>query len=384
MGEISIEKILIGILYDSLNEVENNPILAQQISSQNLPLVYRLAKKHHLSHIVFDFVYKNKIVAEPTLQEQMQREQFTSVYKSERINYAINQICELFEENKIIHILLKGAVIKKYYPYESMRLSGDIDILVQPSDIDNAVKVLQTAGYSFIKKEYHDVWMQSPDKINLELHFNVLENNPKLDEVLKDVWQYIKQANGKQYEFTQEFFVFYMYAHIAYHFIRGGCGIRSLMDIWIMEHKMQLTPICAKELLNKGEIYTFASEMNKIANKCFTDKNQDDFSDLVLKYICRGGVYGSLNNNVSVAKSQETNSFVYALKRFFPPYNSMKTMYPILKNLPFLLPFCWVIRLVNVIRRGQYGRAKLELLRANKVNKNTIDEIKKIRSRLKL
>lgn len=384
MDESNIEKILIGILCDALNEVEANPMLAQQISPQNLPLVYRLAKKHHLSHIVSDFVYKNKIETDPTLQAKMQREQFTSVYKSERINYAITQICGLFEENDIIYVLLKGAVIKKYYPYDSMRLSGDIDILIQPFCVDKAVEVLQKVGYNFIEKEFHDVWLQSPDKINLELHFSVLENNPKLDELLKDVWQYAKQVDGCQYEFTKEFFIFYMYAHIAYHFIRGGCGIRSLMDIWIMEHKMQLTPIDAKELLNKGEIYIFASEMNKIANKCFTEKKQDDFSDLVLKYICRGGVYGSLNNNVSVAKSQEKSTFIYALKRFFPSYESMKKAYPILNKLPFLLLVYWGIRWIKSICSGRYGEVKLEFSRANKVSENKIDEIKKIRSRLKL
>lgn len=384
MGENSIEKILIGILYDALNEVEVNPMLAQQISLQNLPLVYRLAKKHHLSHIVSDFVYKNKIEAEPTLQAQMKREQFTSVYKSERINSATTQICEIFEKNKIIYILLKGAVIKKNYPYESMRLSGDIDILIQPSDVDKAVEVLKTAGYSFIEKEYHDVWLKSPDKIDLELHFNVLENNPELDAVLQDAWQYTKQVNGCQYEFTKEFFVFYMYAHIAYHFIRGGCGIRSLMDIWIMEHKMQVAPICAKELLDKGGIYTFASEMNIIANKCFTEKNQDNFSDLIFKYICRGGVYGSLNNNVSMKKSEVNSTLTYVFTRLFLPYASMKNLYPILNKLPFLLPIYWVVRWVNVIFSGQYGKARLELSRTQKVSENKIDEINKIRSRMKI
>ena len=33
----------------------------------------------------------------------------------------------------------------------------------------------------------------------------------------------------------------------------------------------------------------------------------------------------------------------------FPSFSGMKTLYPILKKLPFLLPFCWVIRWFKVL-----------------------------------
>ena len=45
-----------------------------------------------------------------------------------------------------------------------------------------------------------------------------------------------------------------MFAHMLYHFISGGCGIRPLMDIWIAEHKMGITYTEAKDLLETAGI----------------------------------------------------------------------------------------------------------------------------------
>jgi hypothetical protein len=83
--------------------------------------------------------------------------------------------------------------------------------------------------------------------------------------------------------------------------------------------------------------------MSRVANQCFTEKKQDSFSELVLKYIFSGGVFGSQENNIAVEKTK-VNVVGYTLKRLFLPYKSMVIAYPILKKVPVLLPFCWIAR----------------------------------------
>jgi hypothetical protein len=269
--------------------------------------------------------------------------------------------------------------LRAYYPEENMRTSCDIDVLVREDNLESAICVLEAIGYRRENRHYHDVSLYAPNGTHLELHFNIQENMDSLDAVLKDAWQYAEPASGSKYDFHNEFFVFHMYAHMAYHFFSGGCGIRSLLDIWIMEHNMGLEFNCAEVLLKKAGIYTFAQEMSNIANHCFSDL---DSSDQILSYIWRGGVYGSKLNHIAVQKRKDGSSCAYILKRFFMPYSSMLILYPILKKLPILLPFCWLHRAAKIIMNGKSANIAKEMVCVNQISRDELDEISKICMRL--
>lgn len=136
-----------------------------------------------------------------------------------------------------------------------MRTSCDIDILIYEEDLEVAINSLETKGYRCGERNYHDVSLYSPSKIHLELHFNIQENMDNLDAVLKDAWEYAVPTNTSQYAFSKEFFAFHIFAHMAYHFVSGGCGIRSLLDIWVLKHKMGISYSLQKHCWRK-QAYT--------------------------------------------------------------------------------------------------------------------------------
>lgn len=383
MDETESQEILLEILHAAVNELESSPDLAKRIISENLASVFRLAKKHNLAHIVSNSIYRNKIeIEDEALRTELQKEELLSVYQCERMRVSYEQICSIFEEAGISYIPLKGAIIRAYYPYEYMRTSCDIDILIREEDLDCAINCLTKSGFLCGKRHYHDVSLYSPQKIHLELHFNIQENIDSLDVVLKDAWKYASQTQGSRYDFSKAFFVFHMYAHMAYHFLSGGCGIRSLMDIWIMEHKMKAHYSCAEDLLKKAGIYTFACEMSSIANQCFTYNERDGFADQVLRYIYSGRAYGTKNNKLAVQKTNTKNSFMYACKRLFLPYRTMITLYPTLKRISFLLPFYWLVRCVSAVFKGKTKKMAQELSRVHNISDNTVSELTEMRTRL--
>ena len=134
MDEQEAKRLLIEILYATANEAENTNSIKDRITPELLALVYRLAKKHDLAHIVSRFVYCNQIEAEPNLFAKLQREEIISVYRYERMKYVYEEICSVFDEIKVAYVPLKGSVLRSYYPYESMRTSCDIDVLVRECD----------------------------------------------------------------------------------------------------------------------------------------------------------------------------------------------------------------------------------------------------------
>ncbi len=378
------QNALIKVLYFVLNDVNAPDAFKQQLTQEVLLSVYLLAKKHDLAHLLSSFIYKNKIEVDPELKAKLQQHEFLSVYRCEQMKYTLQEISQTLNQAQIAHIPLKGSVLRSFYPQEHMRTSCDIDVLIHPEDLNSAVDALKAKGYTFQSRNYHDVSMFSANKIHLELHFNIQENMDNLDAVLKDAWQYASSTAQSRYDFTKEFFAFHMYAHMAYHFLSGGCGIRSLIDIWVMEHKMGITYTNAEPLLKKAGIYKFAVQMSRLANQCFSKNNADVFSNLVLQYIYNGGVYGSAENNAAIYKSKNNSSWSYVLDRLFLPYRDMTVTYPILKKFPFLLPFFWVVRWIKTLFGGKTKSLAAEVARVHNVSDQKIAEIKEIRSKLGL
>ena len=383
MDEQGIRQLLTEIFYSVLNESESAPEIAKKLTPEVLIPVCRLAKKQDLLHVVSGFVQNNKIDVEPELGARLHRALLTSVYRCEQMKHTLTEICDILEKAGIAYIPLKGSVLRPHYPYESMRTSCDIDILIHREDLESAIQSLVDKGYRREKEMYHDVSLYSPGGIHLELHFTLNEGINALDSVLKDAWSYAVLSEGNRYEFEECFFVFHMYAHMVYHFLSGGCGARSLMDIWVMEHKMGMSHACAEELLAKAGIDTFAAEMSRVANQCFTENRLDAFSELTLKYIYAGGVYGNSENAIAVKKSKNNSALVYILRRMFMPYRSMVYSYPILKKAPFLLPFCWVARWIKAIF-GKSKKITAEINCVNNMSEEKIGEVKEIRERFGL
>lgn len=375
---------MISILSSMLNGTEIPKPIKEELTPDNISAVYRLAGRHSLSHVISAFIHQSGIEMNPELLLQFEKNELRSAYKLEQMEYSFSEICSAFDEIGIEYIPLKGAVLRPYYPYEYMRTSCDIDILIHECDLDAAISKLESLDYQRAKKNYHDITLLSITGVHLELHFSLKENLKVPDSVLEKAWDYAVPIERYKYGFSKDFFIFQIYAHMSYHFISGGCGIRSLMDLWVIENKMGISYSCAKELLEKAGIYRFAIEMSNLSAICFSGEKSSDFSDTLLNYIFNGGMYGNMQNHIAMKKSKSGNTLCYALRRFFLPYRYMVTAFPILKHLPVLLPFCWAIRGINSVFSKKSKRIASELTYANSIPANEALMIKQIRSRLGL
>jgi len=382
--ETQKKELIFEILRSALSENELDPSVKAELTPSAVADIYALAKKHDLAHAVACVLRNNGITSDPETAGKLKKAETAALFRNERLKHVFGQICGIFDENGIAYIPLKGSVIRQYYPTENMRTSCDIDILIREEDVGRAVELLEAQEYKIGNRNFHDVSVYSSTNVHLELHFTVCENDDKLDAVLKDAWKYASKADGSRYEFSKEFFIFHIYAHMSYHFISGGCGLRSLTDIWIMEHKMDCPYSAAAELLKRAGIYRFAEEMSALAETVFSSKEQDEFAKSLLDYILSGGTYGNLENHAAVGMAKSKSSAAYLLKRIFLPYKTMAWQYPILKKAPFLLPFCWAIRCVKALFNRKTGKFLHEISTVNSISEDKLKRINLIRSRLGL
>ena len=192
--------------------------------------IAKIAKKHDVLHLLVLGLKKNELLDKNIKQFEM--ELFKTVYRYERLNYELKQVCKALEEAQIPFVPLKGSVIKMYYPEPWMRTSCDIDVLVHREDLENTISYL-VSNHNYVEKERatHDVSLFTQTGIHVELHFDLVEEGRAKNaiDVLQAVWENATLHENSEYwyEMTDAYFYFYHIAHMAKHFENGGCGCVS-------------------------------------------------------------------------------------------------------------------------------------------------------------
>ena len=291
----------------------------------------------------------------------------------EQMDQELHSTCELLEKAELAYLPLKGAVIRRLYPEPWLRTSGDIDILNR--DADGAAKYLVKHGYQYKMKGSHDISVISPQGVLVELHFQLIDTDAKVNSILEQVWDYAKLREGNQhYEMAPELFYFYHIAHMAKHMIHGGCGIRFFADIWLMRHKISLDEDLLNQLLRRGGLLTFAKQAEHLSRVWFEDCRPTPLDLELEHFILNSGVFGSRSNKVKLARSHWESSLKFFFLRLFLPYGQMILHYPVLKKHPLLLPVFWVRRWAGVIlKRGKLRKVIHEVSINRKINKDAID-----------
>ena len=279
---------------------------------------------------------------------KFQKQQMMAIYRAEQMTYALGEICATLDAARLPFIPLKGAEIRKYYPATWMRTSCDIDVLVHEEDLDATIEVLQKErGYTLKgPRNYHDVSLFSASGVHLELHFHIRENMESIDRLLSRVWEYAKpiDASSCQYCLSNEYFAFYLLAHMAYHFVTGGCGVRPFMDLWLWRHKVGFDEAELKKMCEICDLGAFSEAMTTLSEVWFSGVEADALSTNVQAFILQGGVYGSMNNKISVQQNKKGGKLKYILSRLFLPYETLQYYYPILRRHKWMLPICEVRR----------------------------------------
>ena len=347
--------------------------------------LFVFSKAHDMAHIIGYAIKSNNIFIEEDIMAKFQRQYYQAIQRVVILEEEIRKIRQVFETNGIDFILLKGGVIRKLYPEEWYRVSADMDFLVRTEDLHQAERLLvDNLSYKVTEEGEHHNHVTAPNGFHVDLHFILSERKGKSKEILDSVWMNCQLAPGMSHEYVmnEEFFYFYHIFHMSVHFLLGGCGIRAILDTWLINSKAIVNnrQRCV-ELLKKGGRYKFAGAMEKIADKWFSQSDVKSFDEME-EYILYGGVYGISQRKIAVQGDKGTRTD-YIISRLFPGRSSMKHAYPIVKKYPVFLPLCWGHRLVKALFVGKTQKAKEEL-RYTKENESRAIEISELMKKVGL
>lgn len=348
--------LMMSLIKREVCGLSDNIGISAPLSEQDAVSLYKLSKAHDLSHIVGSALEREGAVIQKDVSALFQKQAFGAIYRFEKINYEIEQIRRALEEGKIAFVLLKGAVIRKYYAEPWQRTSCDIDVLIHEEDLERATALLSDKlNYKAEdRKQYHDISLYSPSGVHIELHFSIKENMDNIDPLLERVWDHCYLLDGKCFEYSQtnEYLMFHLIAHTSYHYIRGGCGIKPFVDLYLLRSKLEYDESVLQGLCQSCNLDKFYRGINELVDVWFENKEHTALTLSMQDYIFNGGVYGTREQSVAVRQKKDGSKIKYIYHRIFMPYEMLKLKYPILKKHKYLTPVFQVRRWIEMMLKG--------------------------------
>lgn len=282
---------------------------------------------------------------------------------------------KVLSDNGVDYMLLKGSVIQDIYPEAHMRHMSDTDILIRLEERERVRGIMKAEGYSveIYGRNEEDVYYKDP-VYDYEIHIALFDDRIGTDwyRIYENVWdRLIPDCEGsRRYHFDERDMYVYLMAHAMKHYSNIGTGIKTLVDIYMIEKHYGLLydSYVQKELKILGLdklVPTFVSSVNKLftaEEPSFTEDEQK-----ILDKVFSSSQYGTraewIEVNLSGRGTHEItlkDKAKYIAGRIFPPADALNTKYPVLKKHLWLYPAVIVFRLIRLPFEGT-GKTVREL-----------------------
>ena len=352
------------------NSQATNNVGENNSEANNIGRFYYIAKKHNLVLLMAQAMEKMGFESDSDIWKRWLKEKNQLIYKSVLMDVEREAIQDFFEENNIWYMLLKGMVIRKYYPSPELREMADNDILFDNKYSKEVYEFMTKRGYKTedYNKGYHDEYLKPP-AYNFEMHRQLVSSKerPKWYEYYKDVKSIlINDANGKnQFYFSDNDFYVYFIVHTYKHFLNSGMGLRTVLDVYLyvsnLQEKLDFDYI--EEQLKKLDAYDFEQTFRSIAFKMFDENLEDrkwwDLFDVkeqeMLSYVLDAGTYGNLENSVAHKmgytkgeKKKTSDKAKYIFRRLFPSMDTIEEFFPFFYKHKWAIPFLYIYRIGKI------------------------------------
>ena len=324
------------------------------LTASQAKTAYNLAKKHNIAQLFCYTAVQHRLVDDEQILAIFKSEYFTAIMRDNVIQKALTDIETLFENENIAYIPLKGAVIRYFYPESWTRSSRDIDILVKNDDHEKVCELLSSRlNYKINHVLCYDTVFNAPNGICIEIHHALCDGVNLLDsdKPLLNVWDsaYRDEKSKSKRLMDDDLFLYYNIYHTAKHFICGGCGLRALIDFWILNNKFPEKSKKLQKLLEEYNLIKFCEKMEKLCRIWFLGETHDEESIALRDYIAIGGQEGNQNVRHITTEFKKKSRFKYYLSKVFIPISELKPRYPVLERWSILFPFCTVHRWFSLL-----------------------------------
>ena len=349
-AQVAISQPVWDVVYLVSCAVDGTPPNAKRVADMDLNAVFRVAQRHLLASACATALDAAGVRDERFVQAWGKAVRKVAAMDAER--------AELFRRMDAVgiwHMPLKGCVLQALYPSYGTRQMADNDILFDATRADDVRKIMTEMGFSteYFDRGPHDVYHKEP-VCNFELHRALFgaAHERVVHEYYQDVERLLQPDEDGSYgvHFSDEEFYVYLVAHEHKHFAGGGTGMRSLLDtfVWLRAKGLGMDWEHVLRELDALGLSDFEQENRELALNLFSGAPLSPANLEMLAYIVDSGTYGTMAHNLAnqIARYGRAG---YLLRRTFPSFAQMTSLYPVLGRVPMLLPACWAWRLASAL-----------------------------------
>lgn len=328
----------------------------------NYPAILELAREHQVYNIIVSIV-QNAPDISPEHKKLFKDYNLSEITKMIVVNNEREHVFEFLEENSIKYMPLKGLIIRDYYPNQSMRQMSDNDILFDISYRDEVAHFMKKNGYKAVATGENSDDYKKPPYCMFEFHKDLFFKENDFCPVFDNLWDNAVQDSEHPFMYHMGINDVYIYSvcHMYKHFSTAGCGIRFLIDHYLILKKEynNLDWDVINTFLEKNNILEFEKITRSIAFKLFDGKELDNQELEMFEAIINSGIFGNESvrlvnkiNNMDVSSVEEAKRIIL-WHRLFPPKKKMIADYRILEKHPYLLVGTYIYRLFKALFNGK-------------------------------
>lgn len=366
------QRTLMDLILAAINEDYANFTADKSL---NIEALYEEAISHRIHTLIYPVLrkYSNDTGLWASFIQNRRQDFLKDIALQETHGNQMSTVLKEFYSNHIPVIILKGLVLRDYYPDPALRLMGDGDILVKPEDVETAKILLQSLGYKAGKSTLRHTGFQYEAYPEIELHTLLTNSEIGLaGETFTDtVWDHALPAfflNAPVLKLSIYDQIIHLFLHAGQHMCSGGFGLRQLCDIvlFLQVHMEEINLEHLFTITAKYQIHRFSLALLAVCEKLFhlnlptvrLKELDETFIDLFIADIFAAGVYGRKTNeranSTRLIKYMDTNNtqgklgqIKYWISFLFPTSNIIKNNYHYVIKHPYLLPAAWIHRMAR-------------------------------------
>ena len=351
--------LLNAALYDKIPQLPETNINWEYINDKS--------KEQNITALVYSSInkIKDKVNIDKELCKKFENQTILTSAYSVRQFSEFEKIHNIFVDNGLTFIGLKGCVLRNLYPMPELRTMGDFDILVKKEELSEIKDKFIKSGYE-IKKDYVGITCVK-NSITWEI-FTSLEQEFKENTKYWDQ-KFLNntiQITGINCPILTLFFL-HLILHTGKHCMSEGTGIRNLCDIalFLNRYRQEIDfVVVEKACKEQGYYKIYCYLINAAAKWLDADISNINIpetdTEKFVEYMLLNGVFGKHGNTVlsQLTKAENKNDSI-GKKLFFPSVDALKHRYKYLNNHPYLLPIAWLHRFFLAVFKRKFSVSRM-------------------------
>lgn len=331
---------LCGVIHTALNGGRAS------VDERDLDKLFLLSCKHRVSALVASTLDKDN-----NNYEQWENALTLSVMRKIHMDAQRQEILAFLQDNHIWYLLMKGLVLENLYPQPYLREMCDNDILYDEKGYKMLKKYMLEKGYEieYSSDSMHvDEYKKGP-YFFFEMHKRFFSTTKgDIAQYYADISRLLVPVSEYEYKLNNEDFYVYMIAHSYKHFIDGGTGLRSFLDCYLYNEKVNYDNDYVKNELKKLNLVEFEKQFRCLSYKLFSGERivLSKEEEEVFLYVISSGAYGTKDNYIN-NKIKNNGKFRYIISRAFPDLVWLKDNVPFCYKHRWTIPFYYLYRIFD-------------------------------------